>query len=87
MAYYEHGKYEKAVEEYIRITQLTTGRLWYGDIYAKSFYSLGKIYEQLGNTSQAIEHYEKFLTLWKDADPGLPEVDVAKKRLAGLKSP
>ena len=33
----------------------------------------------------AIEHYEKFLSLWKDADPGMAEVDDAKKRVAGLK--
>jgi tetratricopeptide (TPR) repeat protein len=80
------GDLEKSQKEYERITSLTSGRLCRGDIYAKAFYMLGKIYQQQGNTAKAIEHYEKFLDLWKDADPGIAEVEDAEKRLAGLKS-
>jgi len=86
LAYYKAGDIEKAREEYERITKLTTGRIFYGDIYAKSFYMMGKIYEQKGWKGKAIDQYEKFLNLWKDADAGIDEVEDAKKRLAGLKS-
>lgn len=55
-------------------------------IVAKGRYYLGVAYEQSGWNKKAIIEYQKFLELWKDADPGLIEVDDAKKRLAALQT-
>jgi tetratricopeptide (TPR) repeat protein len=85
LTYFRRGDLERARQEYETITRLTTGRITSGDIYARSFYMLGQIYEQLGKKKQARANYHSFLELWKDADPGLPEVDDAKTRLAALK--
>ena len=85
-AYHKSGDLEETLEIYEKISQLTVSRFLYGDIYVKSFYMLGKINEEQGNTAKAIENYEKFLDLWKDADPGIAEVEDAKKRVAGLKN-
>lgn len=68
-AYFKAGDLKKAREEYERVPSLTSARIYYGDIYARSFYMLGKIAEQLGDKAKAREHCQKFLDLWKDADP------------------
>ncbi len=85
LAYFESGELDKAQENYERITQLTVPRYFFSDIYAKSFYMLGRIFEQKDYKGKAIENYEKFLELWKDADPGIVEVEDAKTRLEALK--
>jgi tetratricopeptide (TPR) repeat protein/TolB-like protein/predicted Ser/Thr protein kinase len=85
-AYYRSGDLERAQEEYTRLSKMTVGREYAFDIYAKSFYMLGKIAEQRGWPGKAIEHYEKFLEVWKDADPDIPEVEDAKAKLASLKN-
>jgi serine/threonine protein kinase len=84
LAYLKMKELDKAIEEFEKIQSLTIGRLYYGDIFAKSFKILGQIYEQRGWEGKAIESYEKFLELWKDADPGIREVEDAKARLAIL---
>jgi tetratricopeptide (TPR) repeat protein len=84
-AYIQKGDIDSAIAEYERLTAFdaeTKGRYL---IYPKYYYRLAQLYERKGWAGKAIENYEKFLTIWKDADPGLPEVENAKKRLAGLK--
>ena len=83
-ALYESGELDKARKVFEKITLLTLRRMFDEDIYAKAFYMLGKIAEQQGDKARASQNYRKFLDLWKDADPGLPEVEDARKRLAGL---
>lgn len=51
----------------------------------KAYYLLGLAYEKSGWNQKAMEKYEEFLTIWKYADPGIPEVEDAKERLKRLK--
>jgi serine/threonine protein kinase/tetratricopeptide (TPR) repeat protein len=83
-AFYQLGDLNSARQEYQRIGSFGFGRVDYGDIYSKSYYHLGKISEQQKNKAEAAEHYRKFLDLWKNADPGRPEVDDTRKRLAAI---
>jgi tetratricopeptide (TPR) repeat protein len=46
---------------------------------------LGQLYESMGNTEKAIDHYRAFIELWKNADAELqPRVADARARLARL---
>jgi tetratricopeptide (TPR) repeat protein len=85
-AYRQKGDLDKAIdwyEKHIIIDPKTTDRRL---IPPKYHYKLAVLYEEKGRKSKAIEQYEKFLDLYKDADPGIAEVEDARKRLAGLKS-
>ncbi len=86
-AYEDSGDPRMARDEFEGLVALIPGRTSFGDLYALSYYRLGGIYEKQGNTAKAVECTERFLGLWKDSDPGLPEVADARKRLAGLKGP
>jgi len=83
-AYYESGDLDLAQDQFEWISRITYNRKEYGDIYAKSFYMLGRIFEDLRNERKAQENYEKFLDLWKNADPGIPEIDNARISLAAM---
>ena len=53
---------------------------------AGTYKRLGELYEQKANREKALEYYEKFVDLWKDADPELqPRVQDVRRRMARLK--
>jgi len=82
---YKTGDIEKALQEYKKIVNLSFGRLRFGDIYSKSFYWIAKIYQKKGWEGKAIESFEKFILLWKEADFCHNELKDAKKQLITLK--
>jgi eukaryotic-like serine/threonine-protein kinase len=85
MAYEKAGDRDKARATYEKIAGLTTARLMGGYFYALAFFKLGEIAEKRGDAATAKANYGKFLELWKNADPGRPEVAAARKRLAALR--
>jgi tetratricopeptide (TPR) repeat protein len=53
---------------------------------ARSYLARGRVYEQLGERDKAAAAYERFVALWKDADPQLqPQVREARAGLARVR--
>jgi len=74
------GKYQEIVAKHLT---------WLGNENQEQWiiahYQLGKIYDELGETQKAKENYEKFLSIWKDADPDINILQQAKAEYAKLK--
>ena len=83
---FESGLFDNALAHLalLQETLSNTGG-WRGLYYPKSFLLMGKIYDKKGDKKLAAANYEKFLSLWKDADKDLPELIDAKSRLAKLR--
>jgi tetratricopeptide (TPR) repeat protein len=87
-----NGENEEAIKKYQdlygSVDKRSLGMGDYFDFFRESSkvnYHIAKIYETMGNIPKATEHYEKFLSLWKDADPALPSMADARERVAALK--
>ncbi|MFC2141993.1 protein kinase [Acidobacteriota bacterium] len=74
-----------AQDLYRQIGRLTNGKMLWGDMYARSYYRLGIIFQERGMTEEAVQAFEKFLSLWDGADMGRAEQEDARSRLDSLK--
>ncbi|MFC1799908.1 protein kinase [Candidatus Eisenbacteria bacterium] len=87
LAYLEAGRLGAAVEEFeASLDDYSEERLNASPVRSVLvYYQLGKAYEGSGWNNKAIAAYEEFLEIWKDADPGLEDIEDARERLANLK--
>jgi len=83
-AYYKKGDIDKAITGYERLITFDPKKEDRYIIHPKYHYELAKLYEEKGLKAKAIEQYEKFLDIWKNADADLSELIDAKTRLASL---
>ena len=76
-AYAGTGDRTKAIETYDKIVSSPLGRLNNAYIYVTAHYDLGKLCQDMGLKDKARENFTKFLGFWKNADPGIREVEDA----------
>jgi tetratricopeptide (TPR) repeat protein len=84
--YLDMGQLAEAVAALERaISRYDGDRAGYPFEAVKIHYWLGLAYEKSGWNKKAIEKYEEFLEIWKDADPGIPEVEDAHQCLTRIR--
>jgi tetratricopeptide (TPR) repeat protein len=87
-AYDKAGQADSALRYFERLTapEMLGGQVtWLPQALALTPRRLGELYEAKGDITNAIKHYQAFVTLWKDADPELqPQVAEIKARVARL---
>ncbi len=86
-AHQKMGNLDGAIDEYKKLVTFdpaSQDRRMHNPIY---HYRAAKLYEQKSLKEEARREYTRFLELWKDADPGIPELVDAKKRLTPSSSP
>ncbi len=77
---------DKAITEYERLVSPDAAMRERALVHPFSRFRLAALYEAKGDLDRAVEQYEGALKVWRNADPGLPEVATARKKLAMLKA-
>ncbi len=80
------GDLAGAIAAYRRLLSTGPDAKWMSVLEPRYVLELARLLEQTGDKRNALGEYERFLSLWKRADPELPELDEARRAVARLRS-
>ena len=70
-----------AIEAYGRLLALDLSQKWTAIVEPRMVLQLARLLDKKGDRAAARQEYQRFLKLWKRADPELTEVDEARAAL------
>jgi serine/threonine-protein kinase len=73
-----------AIRMYRRLLTYDAQSTFIGAFEPRYVLELARLLDETGDTRQALQEYERFLNLWKHADPGLPELAEARRAVTRL---
>lgn len=87
-AFFHQGKIKMALQEFQNMRKTHSGEtndFLYDEYWPRKHYKIGLCYEKMGDGLKAIEHFEKFLEIWSEADEDIDDIVDAKRRISRLK--
>jgi tetratricopeptide (TPR) repeat protein len=81
----QRGDLRGAVDVYRNLITPSLGSKWVSVLEPRYVLELARLYAQAGDTEAAKKEYQRFLALWKDADPDTPILREAKAEYAKLR--
>ena len=76
------GDLAGAIELYRALNEPDAADKWTAMLEPRYVLELARLLDETGEKDAAREEYERFLELWKDADPGRPELAEARAYVA-----
>ena len=80
-ALYNAGRSAEAMQWFKKLSECTIEHIYDPIDYVRSFYFLGKIYEQQGDTAKSREAYRRFVGYWKDGDLDRDRIAEAQRKI------
>ena len=81
LAITDHGNLHGAIDFYRKLNRPDIRNKWTALLEPRYVLQVARLLDEMGDREGARAEYQRFLDLWKDADPELPELAEARRYL------